>query len=297
VDPHAEISLAGGIGNGGAVVRRGAFVLRPKGPFSPVIHELLDYVRARGFTGAPEVAGVEPDGRERLVFIEGDVPVVPFPAWSQTNALLASTASLLRRFHDATVGFVASDATLWNRELADRHPGSVGDGASGRGDQFVVCHNDVCPENVVFRDGRAVALLDFDLAAPGRRVFDVARFAMMWVPIEAPEDLARTGREGLDPIRRLRVLADGYGLGRPGTPGSGDSEGPTRPDVYPEERRELVDLLVAMADSSGEFVRRRVERGEPAFIEMWEMMGGEGRLERRRAWVHAHRDALVDALA
>ena len=29
-----------------------------------------------------------------------------------------------------------------------------------------MCHNDVCPENVVFRDGIAVALLDFEFAAP-----------------------------------------------------------------------------------------------------------------------------------
>ena len=41
----------------------------------------------------------------------------------------------------------------------------------------VMCHNDVCLENVVFRDGRAVTLLDFDFAAPGRRSFDLAAFA------------------------------------------------------------------------------------------------------------------------
>jgi len=28
-----------------------------------------------------------------------------------------------------------------------------------------LCHNDVCPDNVVFRDGHAAALIDFDLAA------------------------------------------------------------------------------------------------------------------------------------
>ena len=41
----------------------------------------------------------------------------------------------------------------------------------------VVCHNDVCLENVVFRNGEAVALLDFDFAAPGRPVYDLACFA------------------------------------------------------------------------------------------------------------------------
>jgi len=31
----------------------------------------------------------------------------------------------------------------------------------------VFCHNDVCPESVVFRDGVAVALLDFDVGEAG----------------------------------------------------------------------------------------------------------------------------------
>jgi hypothetical protein len=44
----------------------------------------------------------------------------------------------------------------WPRALADPAGGTI------------LCHNDVCPDNVVFRDGRAAALIDFDLAAPGR---------------------------------------------------------------------------------------------------------------------------------
>jgi len=33
-----------------------------------------------------------------------------------------------------------------------------------------VCHDDVCSENVVFRDDIADALLDFEFDAPGRAV-------------------------------------------------------------------------------------------------------------------------------
>ena len=76
----------------------------------------------------------------------------------------------------------------------------------------VICHNDVCPENVVYRGGTAVALLDFDFAAPGSRVYDLARLALMTVPVDTPEDAARTGRGDLDPFARLRVVADAYGL-------------------------------------------------------------------------------------
>jgi hypothetical protein len=31
----------------------------------------------------------------------------------------------------------------------------------------MICHNDVCPENVVFRDGVAVALVDLTSRLPG----------------------------------------------------------------------------------------------------------------------------------
>jgi thiamine kinase-like enzyme len=46
------------------------------------------------------------------------------------------------------------DAT-WSSEMADPLGGEL------------FCHNDVCLENVVFRDEVAVGLLDFDFAARG----------------------------------------------------------------------------------------------------------------------------------
>ena len=115
-------------------------------------------------------------------------------------AVLATTAALLRQFHDAQRGFVAPAGTTWSDELADPQGGPV------------ICHNDVCPENVVHRAGGVVALLDFDFAAPGRREYDVAQLAKMCVPLDTAEDAARLGRGSLDPFARLRVVADHYGL-------------------------------------------------------------------------------------
>jgi aminoglycoside phosphotransferase (APT) family kinase protein len=192
--------------------------------------------------------------------------LVPIPAWAQTDDALASTAALLRRFHDSTVGFVAPEEATWSEELAD-----LGGAAE------VICHNDVCPENVVFRDGLAVALLDFEFAAPGRRAFDVAAMARMCVPIEMEADAARTGRGGLDPVARLAVVADAYGLDH-------------------DQRTELVGALAAQIDTAGEFVRRRVERGEPAFIEMWDAFGGQERYDRRRAWFAVERSRFLAGL-
>ena len=200
-----EEVLRGGVANAGAVRRVGDVVVRPANENSATIHALLRHVRRAGFDGVPDPLSLDPGGEERLVFIPGDVPFPPFPRWSQTDEVLASTVKLLRRFHDATVGFVAPADAAWSDEMADPDGGDV------------ICHNDVCPENVVFRGGEAVALLDFDFVAPGDRLFDLARLALMTVPLDDPDDAARTGRTGLDPFVRLRVVADAYGLA-PGAP-------------------------------------------------------------------------------
>lgn len=265
-DPDVEV-LAGGVGNAGAVVRVGDHVLRPSSIHTPAIHALLGHLASVGFDGTPRVVGIDPDGRERLVHIAGDVPIPPFPAWSTTEEALTSSARLLRRFHDATVGFVHGPASRWSNELADPTPG----------DEPVLCHNDVCPENVVFRHGSAVALLDFEFAAPGRRVWDVACFARMCVPIETDLDASRQGRGGLDAVARLRSVADAYGLD-------------------PGERVELVEILTQQFDQGGEFVRRRMAAGEEAFIAMWEATGGQERIDRRTAWFAAERPRFLHAL-
>ncbi len=219
-----EEVLQGGVANAGAVRRVGDVVIRPANEHSATIHALLRHVRSAGFAGVPEPSAFDPGGEEQLTYIPGVVPFPPFPTWSQADAILGSTVALLRRFHDATIGFVAPADATWSSEMADPDPpagGTTGDGGA------VICHNDVCPENVVFRDGVAVALLDFDFAAPGRRVYDLARLALMTVPLDTPEDAARTNRGGLDPFTRLRVVADGYGLARAGphssTPSSATS--------------------------------------------------------------------------
>jgi hypothetical protein len=256
--------LQGGVANAGSVVREGDYVLRPANPHTEVVHALFRYVRAAGFDGVPEPVGTDPDGRERLVFIPGDVAVPPFPAWSQTDRALASVAELLARFHDAARGFEAPEGTTWNRELADPAGGGV------------VCHNDVCWENVVFRDGAAVALLDFDFAAPGRVLYDLAAMARMCIPLDTPADARVWGRGPFDPFGRLRLVADSYGL----APG----------------REELVHIIEESMTHGGEFVRRRVERGEPAFVEMWEQMGGQARFDGRREWFAQNRSRFLEAL-
>jgi hypothetical protein len=131
---------------------------------------------------------------------------------------------------------------------------------------------------VVVRDGRAVCLLDWEFAAPCRRLWDLGSLVRMCGPVDDPDHAARTGRAGLDPAHRIRVAADGYGLDA-------------------ADRLALVAVLGEQIDRGGEFVRRRVEAGEPAFVAMWEAGGGQARFDRRRAWFATERPRIEAALA
>ncbi len=170
--------------NAGRVTRDGPWVLRPSTPHSPSIHAFLAALPGAGFKGAPVPVDIGDDGRERLRFIEGEVALPPYPPWSQSDTALASVATLLLEFHRSSRSY-APDGSSWSLEMADPDGGSI------------VCHNDVCLENVVFRDGVAVGLLDFDFAAPGRPVYDLAQMARMCVPID--DDLARPDSAGRCP--------------------------------------------------------------------------------------------------
>ena len=256
--------LHGGVANAGGVVRRGEFVLRPSNPHSEAVHAFLRGLRSIGFEGASLPVELQADGFERLVFIEGDVPIPPFPDWAQSDDALRSIALLMRSFHAASSQLPVGPGP-WSDELADPAGG------------FLMCHNDVCLENVVFHDGHAVGLLDFDFAAPGRPIFDLAAFARMCVPIDDDLSASRLGFGVLDRPGRLRLVSDTYGL---------DASG----------RRELIQHLDRPMRGGGAFVQRRVDAGDPNFIRMLEEMGGMVRYDRRLRWWEESRDDFVRAL-
>ena len=173
-----EVPLSGGRLTAG-VVRVGDTVRRPTGPHSPFVHRLLRHLEAIGFEAAPRLLGADEQGREVLSFIAGWVP----PNLNHfRDDTLAAAVRLLRRLHDATAG----------SELA--------------GEREVVCHNDPSPCNYVFVDGRPVAFIDFDHAAPGERLRDVAYAGWLWT-ISADD-----GPPLPEQARRLRLMADAYGL-------------------------------------------------------------------------------------
>ncbi|MEV7682611.1 phosphotransferase [Streptomyces sp. NPDC088341] len=258
-------ALNGGMMNAGAVFRRGSLVERPAPPTARALHNHLRALKEHGFDAAPTPVQLTTDGRERLTYIPGDVALPPFPRWVMTEAALSSVGGLLRRLHDASLAVTVDTRAAWPQALADPEGGTM------------LCHNDVCPDNVVFRDGRATALIDFDLAAPGRPLWDVAMTARYWVPMLDPESAAALYPAGLDVPKRLRLLADSYGLS-------------------PQQRAELPGVIELATASCRAFVADRVADGDPVYTQALSERGGWQRWDRIQEWLVAHRETFMTTL-
>ncbi|PWG10576.1 aminoglycoside phosphotransferase [Streptomyces sp. V2] len=258
-------ALVGGLANAGAVFRRGELVERPAPRNARALHAYLRALRAHGFDAAPVPVGLTEDGREQLTFIPGDVALPPFPDQAMTASALASVGSLLRRLHESSAAVPVAPHAEWPSDLADPEGGTM------------LCHNDVCPENVVFRDGRAAALIDFDLAAPGRPLWDVAMTARYWVPLVDPASASAYYPAGLDAPARLRILADAYGL-------------------PPQDRADLPDVVEQATAVCRTFVTHRVTTGDPAYLQALTERGGWARWDRLQSWLAEHREAFRAAL-
>lgn len=183
------------------VVRVGDTVRRIPGDCTQTIHRLLAHVRERGVTWVPAPLGYDDLGREILTFIPGAVPH-EMPEWVWSEVVLTDVARSLREWHDATIGFDVAGAT-W--------------GLDARDPPEVICHNDFAPYNCVFRDGRLAGAIDFDVCAPGPRVWDIAYTAYRFVPLMptlTASDLPDAGDRspfGLSDMRaRLDTFLDAY---------------------------------------------------------------------------------------
>lgn len=186
--------LPGGVNE---VLRVGATVRRPVGPWSPAVHELLRYLEDSGFDGAPRFLGIDEHGREILSLIPGDSASADLT----DVRLVASAARLLRRYHDAVDGW-APAVGGWQTSPVPAGPPEV------------ICHNDTAPWNMITADGSVVAFVDWDTAAPGPRMWDLAYLAYTLVPLAAPENLGPMGWPAeVRPLatERLAALRDGYG--------------------------------------------------------------------------------------
>ncbi|WP_225726740.1 MULTISPECIES: phosphotransferase [unclassified Nocardia] len=161
------------------IVVAGDRVFRPPPPRAAFVHELLEYFAEAEWLHAPRYLGSDSQGREILSHIPGFAGS-ELTEEVRSTAALAAVARLVREFHDLTAG----------------HP------LAGSGE--VVCHNDLSPKNTIYRLAVPVALIDWDLAAPGRRIHDVAHLCWQYGD-------PGPGAEVPVVAQRMRVIRDAYG--------------------------------------------------------------------------------------
>jgi hypothetical protein len=180
-------------GNMNMVERSGDTVLRNAGPWTPTVHRYLNYLAVAGIDWAPRPIGIEGD-RERLSFIDGDVPLYPLPEWVWDDSVIRQCARRLRELHDASIGF-GLDGAIWQSRA--KVPAEV------------ICHNDFAPHNLAFNGVAFIGAIDFDMCSPGPRLWDIAYLATRIVPLTGSTPDNAPGIH--DARRRVELILRAYG--------------------------------------------------------------------------------------
>lgn len=264
----AEVTLASeGVTH---VVRVGQTVRRPTRPFTATVRAFLSYVRGRGFADCPEPLGFDPEGREVLSFVAGDVPVDPLPAYATAIDALQALGALIRRLHDAADGWLPPTDAVWGGIPGMRSAGVV----PLFDEPELVSHMDYCPGNVVFDGGRPAALIDFDLARPTTRVADLANALYWWAPLVDPVDRAPSLVDA-DVPARVRAFADAYGM-------------------TAEQRSQVISVANRMVANFA-LTSRAAAAADPVFRRWWDE-GAKDRMPRAVEWLAQESEALQAAL-
>jgi len=232
-----------------AVTRAGNTVRRAPPPDPAFVRALLRLFERRGWDGAPRFLGTDERGREVLGFLDGHVAWQPAQPPAVTEpASLARAAELVREFHDLTAGTALAAGCE------------------------VVCHNDLAPQNTVYRDAgaglRPVAFIDWDIAGPGERIHDVAHVCWQYVGLgPGIADVTTAGQ-------RMRLVCDAYGLA---------------------DRDRLVDTVLWWQDRCWRGILAKAEAGEAAMIGLRDS-GAADSVRREFDWVTRHRAELAALL-
>lgn len=264
-DPELlELPLAGGDVTE-CVVRKGSTVRRQMAQHSPMVHAVLQHLESVGFNGSPRFLGIDAQGREVLSFVEGEVACKPWPKWVADEERAASVARLVRKLDDAMLTLGLRNDFSRNFEDAPGEPSAIGPAPTFLG------HRDITPENVIFRDEQAFALIDFDLVKPSNRIDEVCNMLLWWAPLMPECDREPVTRD-VDAIARVSRLITEYGLDA-------------------ESRELIVPVAQRTAERAWRAMRFAAERHGGGWRRMWENGYGERNL-RRQAWLKDNAEAL-----
>lgn len=237
-----EEPLTGGATRAG-VVRVGDTVRRPRTDRSEFVERVLRRLESVSVAGMPRWLGSDAQGRDVLSYQYADTGH-DRDTWSDEQ--LSALTRLVRSMHDALAGSLEA------------------------GDAETVCHNDIAPWNVMLVGGAPVGLIDFDDAAPGRRIEDVAYLAWVFC------GLGPGGPSAAEQSRRIKHVCSAY-----------SGEQPLESPIG----LGFVDALLAQHDRIATMRRVRAVRADDpdtrAFNE-----GRAAEIDASREWIAAHRREL-----
>ena len=170
------------------VRRLGTTVRKPATKSTRAVHSFLKYLIHAGYTGCPQAFGVDDKGRQILEYIPGEVV---HKAGRNIPTDFYRVGRLIRAFHDAAASFQPAVDASWD-------PLTRSDG------EEIICHNDLAPWNLIMGTERWV-FIDWDNAAPGTRLWDLAWSAISFPPIVPGCELSHAAIA-------VRALCKGYSL-------------------------------------------------------------------------------------
>ena len=182
-EPLQEIPLVGGRLTPG-IVRVGNTVRRhPKGN-AAFVHDLLLFLEDHDFDFAPRFLGMDEQGRDIYSYLEGQTWLSSGSGLS--DDLLVQAARAIRSYHDITAGST----------LAQGHE--------------IVAHHELGPHNTIFQENRLIGFIDWDDAAPGTRLRDLANAVYNYV------DVSHWANQTADEqARRIHLICAAYGWDDP----------------------------------------------------------------------------------
>ncbi|WP_078553815.1 phosphotransferase [Bacillus alkalicellulosilyticus] len=234
---NEEMLTGGNVSN---VYRAGNNVRREMKPESDRIHLLLKHLENKGFSYSPRFLGVDEKGREILSYIEGEAGHYPLMSYMWSDEVLTKIAKMQRAYHEAVSDFpIPAD---W--EPLDNTPNQVD----------VLCHNDFAMYNIIFNEEKPVGLIDFDVAAPGPRIWDIAYTLYTCVPLsrfilsEQGEKVDYDTKKHASVIKqRIHLFFEAYG------------------EIVPDN---IFEIVIRRLEALCTTMKRKAAEGDNAFLKM-----------------------------
>ncbi|MDE0701947.1 MAG: phosphotransferase [Acidimicrobiaceae bacterium] len=216
-------------------LRLGDTVRRPANATTESMRQLLVHLEHSGFAGAPRVVESESDDAIVLTWIDGWVPTET-EGWKLDLEAVESVGKMLRSYHDCAAGFIPTTGFEEGPQVVD--------------ESRIVCHGDIAPRNTVFRDGRAVAFIDWDGIWAATPLWDLGHAVWQFAPICDDEDpWIHQWPETPDRSARIAALVSGYRLD-------------------PSQAQELAEMVVEVIAGCRRCVVRKAAAGMPAFVQL-----------------------------